>query len=91
MQGWPGGAPIGHVLLLKAQTGHGGPWPLRSRIGDAGADADVPVSRLSLARRRIAMGASCWLDPAADPDPGPSAQMRDVEASRNGPSFGLDL
>jgi hypothetical protein len=51
-------------------------WPLRCKFGSAGAGAESPLSRLQLVRGRLALGALGWLDPAADPDPGPSAEMR---------------
>jgi hypothetical protein len=35
-----------------------------------------PLSRLQFARCRLAPRASGWLDPAVDPDAGPSAEMR---------------
>jgi hypothetical protein len=60
-------------------------WPLRRKFGSAGAGAESPLSRLQLARSRLAPGASGWLDPAADPDPGPSAEMRACGDLRDSP------
>jgi hypothetical protein len=49
-------------------------WLLRCRFGSAG-------SCLQLARSWLAPRASGWLDPAADPDRGRSAEMRASEAN----------
>jgi hypothetical protein len=49
---------------------------LRRKFWSAGVGAESPRSRLQLARSRLAPGASGWLDPAVDPDPRPSAEMR---------------
>ncbi len=51
-------------------------WPLRCKFGSAGAGAESPLSRLELARSRLALGASGCLDSAAYPDSGQSAEMR---------------
>ena len=53
-------------------------WPLRRKFGSAGASASAapPLSRLQLARSRLAPRAPGWLDPGGRPDPGPSAEMR---------------
>jgi hypothetical protein len=45
-------------------------------FGSAGGGAESPLSRLQLVRGRFAPGASGWFDPAGDPNPGPSAEMR---------------
>jgi hypothetical protein len=42
-------------------------WPLRGEFGSAGAGADSPLSRLQLARSRLAPGALDWLDRAPSP------------------------
>ena len=58
-------------------------WPLRCKFGSAGAGAESPLSRLQFARSRLAPRASGWLDPAVDPDPRPSAEMRVVARTRD--------
>jgi hypothetical protein len=51
-------------------------WPLWSKIGSGGGGAESALSRLQLARSRLAPGALGSLDPPADPCPG--AKRRDA-------------
>jgi hypothetical protein len=67
-------------------------WPPCCKFGSAGAGAESALSRLQFARSRLAPGASGSLDPAADPDLGPSAEMRACGEERDqGPSCVRDL
>jgi hypothetical protein len=58
-------------------------WPLRCMFGSPGAGAKSPLSRLQFARSRLAPRASGWLNPAVDPDPRPSAEMRVAARTRD--------
>jgi hypothetical protein len=58
-------------------------WPLRCKFGSAGAGAESPLSRLQFPRSQLAPRASGWLDPAVDPEPRPSAEMRVVARTRD--------
>ncbi len=62
-------------LLLHASGGHGGLVAPCCKFDSVGAGAESSLSRLQFARSRLAPGAPGSLDPAADPDLGPSAEM----------------
>jgi hypothetical protein len=64
------------TLLLDAYTGHGGRVAASRNHRQPAASAESLLSRLQLARIRLAPRASGWLDPAVAPDSGPSAEMR---------------
>jgi hypothetical protein len=69
------------VNAHNSSTPHGvtaNSWLLRCKFGSAGAADSVHSAAQPLARSRLALapGASGWLDPAADPDREPSAEMR---------------